>query len=400
TDLPRLVRRPAPDGSRPPGAAVGGHVHRLLLPRGRPGRRAGARGGRVRGADHGRSGVLRPDLDLYRPARRRPPAAAAQPAGSGPGAGRRGPGGRPRALVHGRAARRDHRAAAGRPARLPGQGRYPHAGRAADRHRQLGATRSRRRARGGPAALPPPRRDGLARRLRAAGPGRCRGRRGRRLLWPGRQLRCRARPLRRVGGRGRDRPAARRPRGRGRSRAGRRFLLPHPARPARRGQRYPPGPAAGQPPGGSACLITRLPGYLTAWTCLVWATSRSAASYTLVWAATVVRPRCTSTATARTAPPVTGRNMWLVEVIVAVILPSGSPRNVTSAPALSARDIRTPPWSTPAVVHRCGAQSSRATTRSAPASSRTRPSCPANGISATRASRSADMTGDHRRVPC
>jgi hypothetical protein len=36
----------------------------------------------------------------------------------------------------------------------------------------------------------------------------------------------------------------------------------------------------------------RLPGYLMAWTCVVWATSRSAASYTLVWAVTVVRPRC------------------------------------------------------------------------------------------------------------
>src|SRR5689334_20964762 len=89
--------------------------------------------------------------------------------------------------------------------------------------------------------------------------------------------------------------------------------------------------------------------------------------------------------------------MWLVEVIVAVVLPSGRPRNVTSAPALSARDISTPPCITPAVVHRCGAQSSRATTRSAPASSRTRPSCAANGISATRASRSADMGGDYRR---
>ena len=245
-----FAARPGRRSAGDAGAAVGGHVHRLLHPRGRPGRRAGARGGRVRGADHGRAGVLRPDLDLHRPARRRPPAAAAQPAGSGPGAGRRRPGGRPRALVHGRAARRDHRAAAGRPARLPGQGRHPHAGRAADRHRRLGATRSRRRARGGPAALPPPRRDGLARRLRAAGPGRCRGHRGGRLLRPGRQLRCRARPLRRVGGRGRDRPAARRPRGRRRGRAGRRVLLPHPARPARRGQRHPPGPAAGQPPGG------------------------------------------------------------------------------------------------------------------------------------------------------
>jgi hypothetical protein len=75
---------------------------------------------------------------------------------------------------------------------------------------------------------------------------------------------------------------------------------------------------------------------------VVWATSRSAASYTLVWAVTVVRPRCTGTATARTVPPVTGRNMWLVEVIVAVVLPSGSPRNVSSAPALSASDHQDP----------------------------------------------------------
>ena len=47
---------------------------------------------------------------------------------------------------------------------------------------------------------------------------------------------------------------------------------------------------------------------------MVWATRRSCESYTLVWAVTVVRPRCTGTATARTAPPLTGRNMWLVEV--------------------------------------------------------------------------------------
>ena len=108
----------------------------------------------------------------------------------------------------------------------------------------------------------------------------------------------------------------------------------------------------------------------------------------------MVRPRCTGTATARTVPPLTGRNMWLVEVIVAVVLPSGSPRKVTSAPAVSASDISTPPCMTPPEVHRCGAQSSRMTTRLASASSRTRPRCPANGINAMRASRSADMTGD------
>ena len=82
-----------------------------FTPRGRPGRRAGARGGRVRGADRGRAGVLRADLDLHRPARRRPSAAAAQPAGARPGARRRHPGRRPRALLHRGAARRDHRAA-------------------------------------------------------------------------------------------------------------------------------------------------------------------------------------------------------------------------------------------------------------------------------------------------
>jgi len=42
---------------------------------------------------------------------------------------------------------------------------------------------------------------------------------------------------------------------------------------------------------------------------MVWATSRSAASYTLVWAVTVVRPRCTGTATARTMYQAPGRTL-------------------------------------------------------------------------------------------
>ena len=42
------------------------------------------------------------------------------------------------------------------------------------------------------------------------------------------------------------------------------------------------------------------PGYLTAWTWVVWATRRSSESYKLVWAETAVRPRCSGTATART----------------------------------------------------------------------------------------------------
>ena len=62
---------------------------------------------------------------------------------------------------------------------------------------------------------------------------------------------------------------------------------------------------------------------------MVCATRRSSESYRLVWAVTVVRPRCTGAATARTVPLLTGRNMWLVEVIVAVVLPSGSPARYT-----------------------------------------------------------------------
>ena len=77
-ELPRVVRPPSRPG-RGSGAAMGGHVHRLLHPRGRPGRRAGARGGRLRGGNHQPAGMLRPDLDLHRPAGRRAQAAAAQP---------------------------------------------------------------------------------------------------------------------------------------------------------------------------------------------------------------------------------------------------------------------------------------------------------------------------------
>jgi hypothetical protein len=42
---------------------------------------------------------------------------------------------------------------------------------------------------------------------------------------------------------------------------------------------------------------------------MVWATRRCAESYRLVWAVTVVRPRCTGTATARTDPLLTGRKL-------------------------------------------------------------------------------------------
>jgi len=130
--IPRIPRRTRSTRSTrnptSPGSAVGGHLHRALRARGRPGRRTGARGGRLRGAAHRPVRVLRADLDLHRPAGRRAQAAAAQPDGPGRrGAGRhpdRGAG----TFLHRRAARRDHRAAARRPARGAGPGGHPHPG--------------------------------------------------------------------------------------------------------------------------------------------------------------------------------------------------------------------------------------------------------------------------------
>ena len=68
-----------------------------------------------------------------------------------------------------------------------------------------------------------------------------------------------------------------------------------------------------------------------AWTCVVWATSRSAASYTLVWAVTVVRPRCTGTA----KPLATGTRLAPTEIAIhhtaerpsAVLLPTSPQRD-------------------------------------------------------------------------
>src|SRR4051794_14376384 len=130
----------------------------------------------------------------------------------------------------------------------------------------------------------------------------------------------------------------------------------------------------------------------TAWTCVVRATSRSSASYRSVCAVTVVRPRCTTVATARTVPDVTGRNICVVDVIVAVDAPCGSPRKVTTAPSESASDISAPPCRTPAAVHSSARCSSVATARSAPASSMRMPSRAANGIRSTSVSRSGGMT--------
>jgi hypothetical protein len=80
----------------------------------------------------------------------------------------------------------------------------------------------------------------------------------------------------------------------------------------------------------------------TAWICVVWATRRCSESYRLVWAVTVVRPRCSGTATAWSVPLLTGRNIWVVEVIVAVPAPSGSPRNVTSVTGAACRGDGSP----------------------------------------------------------
>jgi hypothetical protein len=51
----------------------------------------------------------------------------------------------------------------------------------------------------------------------------------------------------------------------------------------------------------------------------------------VVWAVTVVRPRCSGTATARTVPALTGRNSWLVEVIADVGEPSAQDRAEAAA---------------------------------------------------------------------
>jgi hypothetical protein len=90
----------------------------------------------------------------------------------------------------------------------------------------------------------------------------------------------------------------------------------------------------------------------------------------------------------------------VVEVMVAVVDPSPSPRNASTAPALSASDIRTPPCKMSPAVHRLGDQGSRAITRSGLASSRVTPSCTANGMSATRSSSSAGMASVCQRRMC
>ena len=64
----------------PARAALGGHVHQRVRAAGRRGGGHGARGGRIRGADHRAERLLRSHLDLDRPAGRRAAAAPSYPA--------------------------------------------------------------------------------------------------------------------------------------------------------------------------------------------------------------------------------------------------------------------------------------------------------------------------------
>ena len=108
-DLPRVVR-PASERGRRPGDAVGRHVHRPLLARGRHRGRAGARARRLLGAHPGEGRLLRPDLDQHRPARRRPEDPAPQRVRARAGRGGGHPDRRPGTVVH---------------RRLPGRRRAP-----------------------------------------------------------------------------------------------------------------------------------------------------------------------------------------------------------------------------------------------------------------------------------
>ena len=139
-------------------AAVGGHVHQRVHARrsARPPSRC-SRPPATRSASRGAAGLLRPHLDIDRPARRRPPPAAPDAARARPGARRGHPRRRPRAVLHRGAARRRRRTAARRQARRgPGRrGQDPR--RAAHRHRRLDAARPVGRHRRRAAALPPAR---------------------------------------------------------------------------------------------------------------------------------------------------------------------------------------------------------------------------------------------------
>ncbi len=121
-DVPGLVRRPAGTVRRgPPGAPVRRHVHRALQPRGRTVGGDRTRGGRLPGDDPRPSGLLRADVDLDRPTRRGPQAAAQESRCARSRAAARDCDRRARTVVHRGVPVGRHRAAARRPSGRPGQ---------------------------------------------------------------------------------------------------------------------------------------------------------------------------------------------------------------------------------------------------------------------------------------
>ena len=150
---------------RPAGGDLGGHVHPCVRTADCRVGRCGARRGRVLGDRARRLTVLRPHLDLHRPARRGPDPAARDRGGPHRLRGTRDDDRRPRAVLHRRAPRRPHRAAGRRPAGPGRRGRHPDPRRDAAHGRRpdLAARSARRPPDHRPAALPPSRGHGLPR---------------------------------------------------------------------------------------------------------------------------------------------------------------------------------------------------------------------------------------------
>ncbi len=215
--LPRFAAQHVPRRGSPRPAPADGDPVLLWVdtftdhftPRGRAGRGRGAGGRRLLGAAPRQPGLLRADLDLDRPAGRRPPAADAHPGRARPALAAGHPDRRARTVLHRGAALGRRRAAAGRSARAPIVAGAPARWPSCSPHARLDAAGPDRGARRWPS------RTATSTRCSAGTPtGRCsRGAGaevdgGRRLLRAGRQLRGRARPLRGVGGGGRDGAAA------------------------------------------------------------------------------------------------------------------------------------------------------------------------------------------------
>ena len=232
-------RSPLRSGSAPLGGErrrvdLGRLVHRPVRRRHRPGRDRAARADGSACGSHPRGGVLRPDLDHHRPARRPPGGSSARPS-------RRCT----RTSPPGRRSSGWSRAVSRRSARTPPSSSTtrgsPRSVRACARSRSSWPSGWRRASGRRPTstgvevvAQPHCHHHAVigwetdAALLAQTG---ATVHAGRRLLRAGRQLRGRAGALRGLGRGGRARPAARRTRRRaGRGRPGRRLLLPHPAR--------------------------------------------------------------------------------------------------------------------------------------------------------------------------